>query len=89
MKTKTPTSGIKTSPTFALETLDGLTVYGNGRGKYSLTYNMWGTSIATHERVAISTPENRAQRLAKAQSQIGQPMHWVDGPAVEYININL
>jgi len=87
MKTQNTTSSIKTSPTFALQTLDGSTVYGNGRGKYSLTYNMWGTSIATHERVGNSTPENRAQRLAKAQAQIGQPLHWVDGPVVEYINI--
>jgi hypothetical protein len=78
-------TSIKTSPSFALQTLDGQTVYGNGCGKYSLTYNKWGTSIPTHEKVGDNTPEGRAKRLAKAQDQVGQPLQWVDGPVIEYI----
>ncbi len=80
-------TSIKTSPSFSLQTLDGQTVYSNGCGKYSLTYNKWGTSIPTHARVGNSNPEGRAKQLARAQDQVGQPLQWVDGPVIEYINI--
>ena len=39
------------------------------------------------EKVGESTPEGRAKRLAKVQDQVGEPLHWVDGPVIEYILI--
>lgn len=87
MTTTTQSNGVRISPTYALQTVDGETVYGNGRGKYALVYDKWSTSIPTHERVGDSSPEHRAKRLAKAESQIGKPLEWVDGPSVQYILI--
>lgn len=78
-------TSIQRSPSFALQTIDGRTVYTNGRMKYSLTYNKWGTSIPIREKVGESTPEGRAKRLARVQDQIGESLQWVDGPVIEYI----
>lgn len=78
-------TSIQRSPSFALQTVDGQTVYTNGRCKYSLTYDKWSTSIPIREKVGESTPEGRAKRLAKVQDQVGEPLEWVDGPVVEYI----
>lgn len=80
---------INTDNSYLLKTLKGRQVYSHGFGKFTLTRKGPGgfARIPLRFRASSNTPENFDRTKARAEEQIAQPLQWVDGPAVEYINI--
>jgi hypothetical protein len=80
---------INTDNSYLLKTLKGRQVYVEGFGKFKLTRKGPGgfSRIPLRFRASANTPENFDRVKAKAEEQLGQPLQWVEGPVVEFINI--
>lgn len=80
---------IHTDNSYLLKTLKGRQVYSEGFGKFTLIRKGPGgfARIPLRFRASSNTPDNFDRTKARAEEQLGQPLHWVEGPVVEYINI--